>query len=166
MKIDVKKLENIVGKDNVSDSIADLYVYASDASVHHSLPTVIVRPRSVEEVQKIVRYANKNKIPVIPRGAGSGTSGHTVPIDGGIILDMKLMNKILEVRPEDMLVKVEPGVVDDDLNRVLKPYGLFYPPAPASSRRRNCRKCFRRQISKIWCDQGLCLWHEGSSAKR
>jgi glycolate oxidase len=134
MKIDIEKLKNIVGKDNVSDDIADLYVYASDASVHHALPTAIVRPRAIEQVQKIMRYANTNKIPIIPRGAGSGTSGHTVPIDGGIILDMKQMNKILEIKPEDMLVKVEPGVVDDDLNRALKPYGLFYPPAPASSR--------------------------------
>jgi glycolate oxidase len=81
-----------------------------------------------------MRYADKNKIPVVPRGAGSGTSGHTVPIDGGIILDMKKMNRILEIKPEDMLVKVEPGVVDDDLNRALKPLGMFYPPAPASSR--------------------------------
>jgi len=134
MKIDTEKLRKIVGKENVSDDIADLYVYASDASVHHALPTAIVRPTTIEQVQKIMRYANTNKIPIIPRGAGSGTSGHTVPIDGGIILDMKQMNKILEIRPEDMLVKVEPGVVDDDLNRALKPYGLFYPPAPASSR--------------------------------
>ena len=134
MKIDKKKLEAIVGENNVSDSIADLYVYAADASVHHALPTIVVRPKTCEEVQEIMRYANTNKIPVIPRGAGSGTSGHTVPIDGGIILDMKRMNRILEIRPEDMLVKVEPGVVDDDLNRALKPYGLFYPPAPASSR--------------------------------
>lgn len=81
-----------------------------------------------------MRYANKNKIPVIPRGAGSGTSGHTVPIDGGIILDLKRMNRILEIKPEDMFCRVEPGVVDDDLNRALKPYGLFYPPGPASSR--------------------------------
>jgi glycolate oxidase len=134
MKIDIEKLKGIVGKENVSDDIADLYVYGSDASVHHSLPSVIVRPKSIEHVQKIMRYANKNKIPVVPRGAGSGTSGHTVPIDGGIILDMKLMNRIIEISPEDMLVRVEPGVVDDDLNRALKPLGLFYPPAPASSR--------------------------------
>ena len=134
MKIDIEKLKKIVGEKNVSDNIADLYVYGSDASVHQSLATAIVRPKSTEEVQKIVRYANKNKIPIIPRGAGSGTSGHTVPIDGGIILDMKRMNKIIEINPEDMLVRVEPGVVDDDLNRALKPLGLFYPPAPASSR--------------------------------
>ncbi|HID26169.1 MAG TPA: FAD-binding protein [Thermoplasmata archaeon] len=134
MKIDVKKLKEIVGENNVSDDVADLYVYGSDASVHHAIPTVVVRPKTVEEVQRIMRYANRNKIPVVPRGAGSSTSGHTVPIDGGIILDMKRMNRILEIRPEDMLVRVEPGVVDDDLNRALKPYGMFYPPAPASSR--------------------------------
>ena len=134
MKIDIDKLKKIVGKNNVSDNVADLYVYSSDASVHQAMPSVIVRPTTIEEVQKIMRYANSNCIPVVPRGAGSGTSGHTVPIDGGIVLDLKRMNRILEIRPEDMLVKVEPGVVDDDLNRALKPYGLFYPPAPASSR--------------------------------
>jgi len=134
MKIDIEKLKKIVGSENVSDDIADLYVYASDASVHHALPSAIVRPKTIEHVQKIMRYANKNKIPIVPRGAGSGTSGHTVPIDGGIILDMKRMNKIIDIVPTDMLVRVQPGVVDDDLNRALKPLGLFYPPAPASSR--------------------------------
>ena len=134
MKIDLVKLKKIVGNDNVSDDSADLYVYSSDASVHQAMPSVIVRPKTTEEVQKIMEYANNNLIPVIPRGAGSSTSGHTVPIDSGIILDMKRMNRILEIRPEDMLVKVEPGVVDDDLNRALGPYNLFYPPAPASSR--------------------------------
>ena len=134
MKIDKEKLKKIVGEKNFSDKPADLYVYGADASVHQALPSVIVRPNSIEEVQKIMRFANNEKIPVVPRGAGSGTSGHTVPIDGGIILDMKRMNRILEIVPEDMLVRVEPGVVDDDLNRALKPLGLFYPPAPASSR--------------------------------
>jgi len=134
MKVDVEKLKMIVGEDNVSDNITDLYVYSSDASVHQAMPSVVVRPNTVEEVQRIMRYANNSRIPVIPRGAGSGTSGHTVPIDGGIVLDLKRMNRILEIRPQDMLVRVEPGVVDDDLNRALKPYGLFYPPGPASSR--------------------------------
>jgi len=134
MKIDIDNLKSIVGEKNVSDEIADLYVYSSDASVHQAMPTVVVRPKNIEDVQKIMRYANKNLIPVIPRGAGSGTSGHTVPIDGGIVLDLKQMNRILEISPQDMLCRVEPGVVDDDLNRALKPYGLFYPPAPASSR--------------------------------
>ena len=133
-KVDLEKLKKIVGSKNVSDNIADLYAYSSDASVHQALPNAVVRPKTTEQVQKIMRYANKNKIPVIPRGAGSGTSGHAVPIDGGIVVDMKRMNKILDISPADMLVRVEPGVVDDDLNRALRPYGFFYPPAPASSR--------------------------------
>jgi len=133
-EINFQKLIDIVGPENVSDNPADLYVYSGDASVHQAMPQVVIRPKTIEHVQQIMRYANNNKIPVVPRGAGSGTSGHAVPIDGGIVLDMKRMNRILEVVPEDMLVRVEPGVVDDDLNRVLKAYGLFYPPAPASSR--------------------------------
>lgn len=134
MKVDFEKLKGIVGENNVSDNVADLYVYSSDASVHQAMPSVVVRPKTVEEVQKIMRYANKNKIPVIPRGAGSGMSGQAVPISGGIILDMKQMNRILEINPEDVFCRVEPGVVDDDLNRALKPYGMFYPVTPASSR--------------------------------
>jgi glycolate oxidase len=134
MKVDITQLENIVGKKYTTNNPADLYVYSSDASVHQAMPSVVVRPGSIEEIQKIMRYANDNHIPVIPRGAGSGTSGHTVPIDGGIVLDMKRMNHILKISPQDMLCKVEPGVVDDDLNRALKPFNLFYPPAPASSK--------------------------------
>jgi len=132
--VDIKLLESIVGKENVSNHPAIRYVYGADASVHQSMPDVVVQPRTIEHVQEIMRYANAELIPVIPRGAGSGMSGHTVPIDGGIILDMKRMNRILEIRPEDMYCRVEPGVVDDDLNRALKPYGMFYPPSPASSR--------------------------------
>jgi glycolate oxidase len=132
MHIDINKLQEIVGKENIRDNIADRYVYASDASVHRHLPDVVVRPNSIEEVQRILRYANTNRIPVVPRGAGSGMSGQTVPIAGGIVLDMKRMNRILEIRPEDVLCKVEPGVINDELNRVLKPHGFFFPPTPSS----------------------------------
>jgi glycolate oxidase len=132
MKIDIEELKKIVGEENVKDNIADLYVYSSDASVHSTLPDVVVRPNCSKEVQEIMRYANKNKIPVIPRGAGSGMSGQTVPLNGGMILDMKKMNKILEIKPEDVLCKVEPGVINDELNNALKPYGFFFPPTPSS----------------------------------
>jgi len=132
--VNIEKLKSIVGVENVKDDPADLYVYGTDSSVHESMPWVVLRPGKAEEIQEIMRYADSEKIPVIPRGAGSGMSGQAVPINGGIVLDMKRMNKILEINPEDTLVRVEPGVVDDDLNRALKPYGVFYPPAPASSR--------------------------------
>ena len=132
--VDVEKLKRIVGAENVKDNPADLYVYGSDASVHQAMPWLVVRPHTIEEVQSIMRYANSELIPVIPRGSASSTSGHTVPIDGGIIMDLKGMNRIIEIRPENIYCKVEPGVIDDDLNRALKPYGFFWPPAPASSR--------------------------------
>ena len=134
MKPDLEKLRSIVGAENMRTDPLDLYVYGADASVHEAMPFVVVRPKKIEEVQAIVKYANDELIPVIPRGSGSSTSGHTVPIDGGIVMDLKGMNRILAIRPEDTLCKVEPGVIDDDLNRALKPYGFFWPPAPASSR--------------------------------
>ncbi len=130
----IEKLKAIVGEDNVRTDDASLIVYGSDSSVHATRADFVVRPNSVEDVQNILRLANAEKIPVIARGAGSGMSGHAVPIDGGIVLDMKRMNKILDIRLEDVLVKVQAGVVDDDLNRALKPFGFMYPTAPASSK--------------------------------
>ena len=134
MNIDIKKLIDIVGKENVRSDSADLLVYGSDSSVHETPASAVVKPENVEHVQGIVRYANSNKIPIIPRGAGSGMSGQAVPINGGIVLDMKKMNHVLEINLADVYCRVEPGVVDDDLNRLLKPYGVFFPPTPASSR--------------------------------
>ncbi|MDI6840009.1 MAG: FAD-binding oxidoreductase [bacterium] len=130
----LKKLESIVGDDDISTDPAELYIYGSDASVHQAMPWVIVRPRTIKEVQEIMRCANTELIPVIPRGGGSGTSGHAVPIDGGIIMDLKQMNRIIEIKPQDLLCKVEPGVTMDDLNRALEPYDLWYPTPPESGR--------------------------------
>ena len=132
--VDIKKLKVIVGDDNATNDEADLYIYGTDASVHSSMPWAVVRPEKTDHVQAIMRYADSQVIPVIPRGSGSAMCGQTVPINGGIIMDMKRMNRILEVNSEDVYCRVEPGVIDDDLNRALKPYGVFYPPTPASSR--------------------------------
>lgn len=132
--IDDAKLINIVGERNVKTDPSDLYIYGSDSSVHHAMPWAIVRPEKSAHVQAIMKYANENKVPVVARGGGSGMCGQAVPIKGGIILDMKGMNRILEINLEDVYCRVEPGVIDDDLNLALKPYGVFYPPTPASSR--------------------------------
>jgi glycolate oxidase len=133
-RIDEARLKDIVGEENVKTDPSDLYVYGSDSSVHHAMPWAIVRPKTTEQVQGLMKFANEHKIPVIARGGGSGMCGQTVPIEGGIILDMKGMNKILEINLEDVYCRVQPGVVDDDLNLALKQYGVFYPPTPASSR--------------------------------
>src|SRR5512136_3294661 len=96
------ELERIVSKERMSTKTADLYVYGFDASIHHKTPNAIVRPTSAKEVSEIVKLANRTRTPIIPRGAGTAMCGHTVPVKGGIIVDMTLMNKIKEVRVEDL----------------------------------------------------------------
>jgi glycolate oxidase len=130
--IQIEALKQLVGEENCSTSLADLYTYGSDASVHQSRPEIVIRPRCVEHVSKILAYANTHRIPVVPRGAGTGLSGNAVPVAGGIVLDMTMMDRILEINIRDLYVKVEPGVVNDVLNAELEKLGFFFPPTPAS----------------------------------
>jgi glycolate oxidase len=132
--VDTGLLRELAGAENVRDGETDLYVYGIDASVHSARPSAVVKPDTAEHVKKILEYAQSEKVPVIPRGSGSAMCGQTIPINGGIVLDMKGMNRILEINIRDGYCRVEPGVVDEDLNLALKEYGFFYPPAPASSR--------------------------------
>ncbi len=126
------ELERIVGKDRMSTKTADLYVYGFDASIHHKNPHVVVKPKSAQEVSEIVKLANRTRTPVIPRGAGTAMCGHTVPLKGGIMLDMTGMNKIKDVRVEDLYCVVEPGVIYDKLNAVLAKKGFWFPTTPGS----------------------------------
>lgn len=127
-------LIDIVGENNFTDSIIDMVSYSYDASEHHHRPSCGVWAETAEQVSEILKLANKEKIPVIPRGAGTGLSGMSVPIKGGIVLDMNHMNKILKIRIEDRLAVVQPGVVYADLEKALAPSGFFFPPDPASGK--------------------------------
>jgi glycolate oxidase len=127
-----KALIEIAGEENFTDSLIDMISYSTDASEHKHRPDVAVWPRNTEQVSAILKLANEYKIPVIPRGAGTGLSGMVVPEQGGIVLDMLRMNKILDIRIEDRLVVVQPGVVYGDLERALASHGFFFPPDPAS----------------------------------
>ncbi len=128
----LKELIDIVGDEYCKTTNAETYVYAFDGGIHRKKPDVVVQVQNKEQVQKIVKLANKYKIPVIPRGAGSALCGHSVPIDGGITLDLQRMNKIKNIRIGDMFVICEPGVVCDNFNAAIKPYKYFIP-GPASS---------------------------------
>jgi len=96
------------------------------------MPEAVVRPASAEEISAIVKLANRELIPITPRGAGSGLSGGAVPIHGGIVLLLDRMNRIVEIDPDNMMMVVEPGVVTNEINEALKPHGLFYAGYPMS----------------------------------
>ena len=92
--------------------------------------SALVFAKSTEEVSKVLQYAHANKIPVTPRGAGTNLVGSTVPVDGGIILDLSQMNRVLELDTETMTVTVEPGLLLQDLQAYVEEHDLFYPPDP------------------------------------
>ncbi len=95
-------------------------------------PEVVLQPGTTDEVSRIMAYCNTNRIPVTPRGAGTGLSGGALPVFGGVVLDMKRFNKILHVDKRNFQVTTEPGVITQELQEHLKAEGLFYPPDPAS----------------------------------
>ncbi len=128
----LKALEDIVGPDNMTTEPVELLCYARDASENFGMPDVVVWPRTTEQVSAVLKLANEYKVPVTPRGAGTCLSGGPVPAKGGILMVMTRMDRILDIDVANMLALVEPGVVWQDLNKALEPYGLFLPPDPAS----------------------------------
>ncbi|MBD1380918.1 FAD-binding oxidoreductase [Metabacillus arenae] len=131
-------LKKIFGGNRVLTSRTDRMTYSYDASFATQLdpkePEVVVIPQSTEEVSACVKLANEYKIPLYPRGAGTGQTGGAVPIKGGIVIDLSKMNRIVEIDHQNMQVIVEPGVVQADLNQALKEYNLRFPPDPGSAK--------------------------------
>jgi glycolate oxidase len=132
MKDILDDLKEIVGC-RVSASLVERCCYASDASQVEGHPDYVVRPENTQAVSRLLRFCSEHKVPVVPRGAGTGLAGGASPVQGGIVLDMSGMNRIIEIDIEDLQVIVEPGVVQEKLNLALKPYGFFFPPDPGNS---------------------------------
>jgi glycolate oxidase len=128
----IHQLEAIVGNDNIKLDPQDLLCYSYDATQMEFLPEAVVYPSNVEEIAQILQLANREKVPVFPRGAGSGFSGGSLPKGGGIVLVTTRMNKILKIDTENLIAVVEPGVVTGQLQQEVERVGLFYPPDPAS----------------------------------
>ncbi len=128
----LKELAKIVGPANLLTSPEELTVYSYDATGRESLPWAVARPVHADEVSRILILANHERFPVVPRGAGTGMSGGSVPAQGGVVLSFERMNRIIEINEEDFLAVVEPGVVTAELQQAVEAKGLFYPPDPAS----------------------------------
>jgi glycolate oxidase len=125
-------LREIVGPSYVHAGPAQLIAYSYDGTFQQQRPDVAVSPRTTDEVARVLALANTHGIPVVPRGASSGLAGGTIPLAGGIVLNLARMNSILDISPADGVAVVEPGVVTARLQAEVEKLGLFYPPDPAS----------------------------------
>ena len=124
---------NLLGADNAYFDEAHRTAYCYDATKRRCLPDGVLFPRSEDDVSQILKFCNKNLIPVVPRGAGSGFTGGSLAANGGVILAFeKHMNKILEIDMQNLLAVVQPGCINIDLQKAAAARGLFYPPDPAS----------------------------------
>ncbi len=128
----LNRIEEIVGEERFSTRIADLYTYGFDASIHHRTPDVVIRPSTTEQISEVMKVAYQEETPVLARGAGTSLAGSTVPLKGGIVIDMSAMNEVKEIKVEDLNCTVEAGVIYDQLNEDLRPYDFFFPPTPGS----------------------------------
>ncbi|HOQ09726.1 MAG TPA: FAD-linked oxidase C-terminal domain-containing protein [Syntrophomonadaceae bacterium] len=130
----VKDLTGLIGESKVLFQPEDLLAYANDATHYFRTqpPDAVVLPTSTEEISRVLSYAYEHYIPVTPRGAGSGLSGGATPVKGGIVVDTKRMNRIVEIDRANMTATVEGGVVLQNFHRAVEKTGLFYPPDPQS----------------------------------
>jgi glycolate oxidase len=128
----IHTLRDIVGKNHVTTELADRLCYSYDATQQEHLPAVVVFPRDAGEISRIMKLANAEKLPVYPRGAGSGFTGGSLPVKGGIALVLTRLDRILRIDADNLVAEVEPGVVTFDFQKAVEAVGLFYPPDPAS----------------------------------
>lgn len=131
----MERFVKIVGKNNVLTGLEDRYCYAYDATAIGDklyLPDAVILPETTEQISQILKIANKNKIPVIARGAGTNLVGGCIPIKGGIILHLSRMNKIINIDKNNLQCIVQPCVPIELIQQEAERQGLFYPPDPAS----------------------------------
>jgi glycolate oxidase len=125
--------KNIVGEAYVFVDEESLNNYAHDETENlHFLPDIVIKPRTAVEISQVMAICNEHKIPVTPRGAGTGLSGGALPQLGGVLLSMERMNSIIEIDERNLQVTTEPGVITEVLQNAVKEKGLFYPPDPSS----------------------------------
>ena len=127
-----KKLKAIVGVDNFTSAPEDLLAYSYDGSGLEYLPAGVVFPGTTSEIRRIMELASRILLPVIPRGAGTGMTGGSLAVHGGLILALSRLNRIIEIDQANQVAVVEPGVITGQFQAEARKLGLFYPPDPAS----------------------------------
>jgi D-lactate dehydrogenase (cytochrome) len=127
-------IRSLLGSERMSAGESVLDLHSKDESFHERRkPDVVVWPLHTDEISQILKMANEKRIPVTPWGAGTSLEGNPIPVEGGIVLDLQQMNHVLELKAEDLQVRVEAGVVYKELNQSLSRFGLFFPPDPGAA---------------------------------
>jgi FAD/FMN-containing dehydrogenase/Fe-S oxidoreductase len=129
-------LKNLAGQltGELFDDTTYRTLYATDASAYREMPTAVAIPKTIDDLKKLIAFAQQHKTSLIPRTAGTSLAGQVV--GNGIVVDVsRHFTKILEVNPEERWVRVQPGVVRDELNQFLKPYGLYFGPETSTANR-------------------------------
>src|SRR5574343_1184000 len=129
----LQAFQEIVGKDQVLADEDSLMEYSHDETEKLVyIPEVVIKPANTAEISAIMKLCNEHRIPVTPRGAGTGLSGGALPHLGGVLLSTEKLNKILSIDERNLQVITEPGVITEVLQDAVKEKGLFYPPDPSS----------------------------------
>ncbi len=135
LKNKLDKVQSFLKSDNVLAKLEERYCYSRDASnIKHryTVPDLVVFVETIEDVQRVLKYANEHEIPIVARGAGTNMVGACVCSKGGIVLNFSKMNKILELNTTNMTARVQAGVILGDLKNKAEQVGLFYPPDPSN----------------------------------
>ena len=128
----IRELRAVVGAQFVLIEKEDVIVYEQDGSIFQVMPEIVVLPSDVEQVSKVVKLAKQADVPIVPRGSGTGLAGGAVPAEGGIVLSLARLNRILKIDLENRIAIVEPGVINLDVTKAVAKDGLFYAPDPSS----------------------------------
>jgi glycolate oxidase len=128
----IGELRAIVGEKFLLVEKEDVIVYEQDGSILQAMPEIVALPANVEQVAEVVKAAQRADVPIIPRGSGTGLAGGAVPAEGGIVLSLARLNRILEIDLPNRLAIVEPGVINLDVSKAIAKDGFFYAPDPSS----------------------------------
>ncbi|WP_141432657.1 FAD-binding oxidoreductase [Bacillus sp. 03113] len=126
-------MKQIVKHGKVLTDISDRFSYSFDASFGTFLPDAVIQTKKIEELAELVKLANEEKIPVYPRGQSTSLSGGPLPVNGGMVFDLSVLDDVLEIHEEDLVAVVSPGVLTGDIHKAAEQKGLMYPPDPSSS---------------------------------
>jgi glycolate oxidase len=128
----IHELRAIVGETYLLTEKEDVIVYEQDGSILRAMPEIVALPANAGEVAEVVKAAHRASVPIVPRGSGTGLAGGAVPAEGGIVLSLARLNRILEIDLQNRLAIVEPGVINLDVSKAIAKDGFFYAPDPSS----------------------------------